>query len=652
MLCLGLLLGWFMWGKLKRRVSALEKSSQARIYDLGIDLQARRNRIEELENEVQTKVERITYLDRAIIGLRTNYDDVNSARDNIQDKLDTAVEYHSEQNQEQLALVTEVGHKTKEIEELKVLLGKTTERNNFLNTELQNHDEKTRKLKEEIPAIEGLQTQLESANHEIQSLKAAATRQKEEIRHFKTKIVDTDELMVQLATTKERNSTLTKELDGQRTKLLTRNKEFESQVVSFTNLQNEYKNTDNKQKELETELQSALDKIAPLEKQASELSLLQEKISQREEHIAKLENALQTSNVKIRPLESEVEKAHLLELELRNKLETSNQRAAALETKLNTRNNSVISLEREIDAIQKKHTPLEASIEQRDLRIAALEQELIQAKHQLPSLREHIHAQTAHVQKLEKQLQDANKVVSINSLTLSQKTESTSAIRNRKNNEKKKAKQENVDEKTISQPNGKANVKSTITNKTAKNKQASRKLEAYGLKKPNGKADDLKLISGVGIKLEQILNKRGIYHFKQIANFKRKDVAAVDEMLNFKGRIDRDQWIKQARSLMRDTALPENKAKPKRNTTKRSRVKPLGMKRPKGELDDLQLITGVGPKLERKLHRLGVYHFEQIAEFTHADIELLDSKLGTYRGRVKRDRWPTQAKRLFREFYI
>ena len=65
----------------------------------------------------------------------------------------------------------------------------------------------------------------------------------------------------------------------------------------------------------------------------------------------------------------------------------------------------------------------------------------------------------------------------------------------------------------------------------------------------DGGADDLKLISGVGPKLEQTLNDLGIYHFDQVAKFKKKDIAWVDERLRFKGRIERDDWMSQAKVL-------------------------------------------------------------------------------------------------------
>lgn len=76
-------------------------------------------------------------------------------------------------------------------------------------------------------------------------------------------------------------------------------------------------------------------------------------------------------------------------------------------------------------------------------------------------------------------------------------------------------------------------------------------------------ADDLKLISGVGPKLEQTLNELGIWHFDQVAAWKKKDIAWVDERLRFKGRIERDDWMSQAKVLAKggDTEFSKKKKK-------------------------------------------------------------------------------------------
>ena len=62
-------------------------------------------------------------------------------------------------------------------------------------------------------------------------------------------------------------------------------------------------------------------------------------------------------------------------------------------------------------------------------------------------------------------------------------------------------------------------------------------------------ADDLKKISGVGPKLEKLLNSLGIYKYDQVAAWSADDVAWVDARLTFKGRIERDDWMSQAKKL-------------------------------------------------------------------------------------------------------
>lgn len=71
-----------------------------------------------------------------------------------------------------------------------------------------------------------------------------------------------------------------------------------------------------------------------------------------------------------------------------------------------------------------------------------------------------------------------------------------------------------------------------------------------GLEAPRaGKANDLKCISGIGPKLEMVLNDLGIYHFDQIAAWSRAEIDWIDEYLQFKGRVDRDKWIEQSNEL-------------------------------------------------------------------------------------------------------
>ena len=66
----------------------------------------------------------------------------------------------------------------------------------------------------------------------------------------------------------------------------------------------------------------------------------------------------------------------------------------------------------------------------------------------------------------------------------------------------------------------------------------------------DGKADDLKLIKGIGPKLEKLCNSLGFYHFDQIANWTAEEIAWVDQNLEgFRGRVSRDNWVAQAETL-------------------------------------------------------------------------------------------------------
>jgi large subunit ribosomal protein L21 len=62
--------------------------------------------------------------------------------------------------------------------------------------------------------------------------------------------------------------------------------------------------------------------------------------------------------------------------------------------------------------------------------------------------------------------------------------------------------------------------------------------------------DDIKLIGGVGPALEKKLNEAGITSLKQIAEFTDEDIARVEEAIDFKGRMEREEWVEQAKELL------------------------------------------------------------------------------------------------------
>ena len=76
-------------------------------------------------------------------------------------------------------------------------------------------------------------------------------------------------------------------------------------------------------------------------------------------------------------------------------------------------------------------------------------------------------------------------------------------------------------------------------------------------------------------------------------------------------------------------------------------TRPAGLEGPReGKADDLKVIVGIGPKLEALCHRLGFYHFDQLANWTAAEIAWVDDNLEGFKGRVTRDNWVEQARAL------
>jgi NADH-quinone oxidoreductase subunit E len=65
-----------------------------------------------------------------------------------------------------------------------------------------------------------------------------------------------------------------------------------------------------------------------------------------------------------------------------------------------------------------------------------------------------------------------------------------------------------------------------------------------------------------------------------------------------------------------------------------------------GGADDLKKIKGVGPKLEALLNTMGIYHFDQIAAWSDAELAWIDDNLEGFKGRASRDEWVAQAKTL------
>ena len=188
-------------------------------------------------------------------------------------------------------------------------------------------------------------------------------------------------------------------------------------------------------------------------------------------------------------------------------------------------------------------------------------------------------------------------------------------------------------------------------------------------------ADDLKLIKGIGPKNEGILNGLGYHHFSQLAAWNGEEQEWVGHKMAFPGRVEREHWVAQAKLLAagietdhaRDvksgkiamnsdadaplspeagaavaSTIPQLAA-PVDDEHKHEGTRPLGLAEPRGgKADDLQRIRGIGPQNEERLHKLGIWHYYQIASWTHEQVKWVGSYL-SFPGRIDREEWCAQA---------
>jgi predicted flap endonuclease-1-like 5' DNA nuclease len=164
-----------------------------------------------------------------------------------------------------------------------------------------------------------------------------------------------------------------------------------------------------------------------------------------------------------------------------------------------------------------------------------------------------------------------------------------------------------------------------------------------------GSPDDLKLIKGIGRQNEGRLHGLGIWHFDQIAAWSAQNIEWVGSYLAFPGRIEREDWVGQAKALAQgaETAFAKRVKAGEVSSSRddgshgQGNVAPLSDdgfegERPKnlltqardGKADDLTLIKGIGPAIAADLNRLGIWHFDQIAALRDPEMRYISAFAG------------------------
>ena len=176
--------------------------------------------------------------------------------------------------------------------------------------------------------------------------------------------------------------------------------------------------------------------------------------------------------------------------------------------------------------------------------------------------------------------------------------------------------------------------------------------------------DDLTKIKGVGLPIALELKKIGITRFVQVAGWTDADVAAISKELGFSGRIERENWMDQAKILAAGNELAfttHQLSEAERTPAARSGAftresssiggnsaavaAALASNSTQARGDNLKLIEGIGAELEQRLYELGITRIEQIAALTPDEVSAVSRRLGI-EDQVEQQNWIEQARRL------
>jgi len=300
-----------------------------------------------------------------------------------------------------------------------------------------------------------------------------------------------------------------------------------------------------------TELESALEKLKSLEK---DLSATQ---AERDEYSSKLEqNQRQVAAARRRvdELTAEFEKSRTFykgqignAINERHALE---RRVADLESEQSSLTTLLASAKAEHDSVNRMLTSARARLETLD----ALEQKVIALEADNAELRHKADKANRRSETLRRELDDLDELKAQNrelascleSVENSRKQYESDAKRYRNRFEQSEKESETLRTRLV-------DIEKSLSKMQKEETRASGvvRIPTIGMDPPaDGEGDDLTEIVGVGKVFEEMLHGLGIYYFRQIATFGPAELARVNaELKEFKGRIEHDDWIGQAREL-------------------------------------------------------------------------------------------------------
>ena len=303
-----------------------------------------------------------------------------------------------------------------------------------------------------------------------------------------------------------------------------------------------------------TEIESLREKEISLKKNVFQLMAERDALNGK---VSSSQNAVSIANQRVVAVQAEFNKNQEF---YKAQLDTSREERSVLERKIKdakseqeSLNNLLLSARAEYDSVSNLLTSAQSrleSLETLEQKVIALEADNVQLKHEATLATREAESLRREVGELE-ELKAQNRELAhcLKSMESSRKQHEDDALRYRTQYEQSEQESEtlrfkigDIEKNWQEMQRARAKAKESANGK--------KKTSAFGLSEPEGEVDDLTEIIGIGKVFERTLHDLGIYHFRQIAAFGPVEIARINsELKEFKGRVEHDDWIGQAKDL-------------------------------------------------------------------------------------------------------
>jgi len=640
-LCLAFLLGiaggWLLWRWRRRYISASEWNEHSNKTELQLlraehedlkelrDIEASRSKM--LESKVETQSVELRAMDTATRALTDELEIAKKKPDPAPVAIDNSAEL--KELKEQL---------TQEIKKTADAESKAAEFSGRVDHQAQLNNE----LQEKLKQSESVASDRDTAISRIKDLESAlALSGQEEVALTETK----EELSVVQKKFKNYQASVISDRqnnDQEKEKLQSRISELESQTSTNAEDENKIQELEQQNTKLDEQLKaqtiaSAQDKsnISQLESQVLELNRRSAEVDRTITALTEMKQEKARLQTRIAELESTVSERNT-ELnqaknsriaELQSQLQSERQQTAAASA---AENDKLEDLQRQLD-----HTNNAASEEksEQNSRIAELQSQLQSARQQTAAASA---AEKSKLEDLQRQLDQANTAAA----ELNQTKANIATLNTQLNQARVKIAQSSETEENL-------------TNAQRRNNELSRENEE--LKRQTAQVQTTTPESRQELRE---LQRKYAEVTAQFNEERRRSQRLASELVNkpteirssvtqiSEGQLKKlkaQNASKDARITELEKKLKNKSAKRKQKNTWQKGTTKLGTPG-SDHKDDLTAINGIGPKIEKVLNKLGIKSWEQLACMSAAEVTMVDGALEDFPGRIKRDKWVSQAK--------